>query len=234
MDPSVEQQTPPPEGRKLTPELKELLKPGKTAVIVVDVQGAYCDPNEVLPTLLHSDTDELQEMAERLSEFVDKAREAGVTIVWTKMAEHPDHVSPNLSFKMRVDDTPPISTPDTPGFDYYKVTPREGDIEIVKSHYNSFDGTNLDDQLKERDIQTVVLVGGYASRCITATGFGAADTRDYNLFVPNDLVAVPRRFESEKAAALSVIDTTIGYVVPSADIASVWSENLPQAQTAAT
>ena len=47
MDPSIEHSTPLPEKRKLTPELKELLVPSQTAIIVVDVQGAYCDPGEV-------------------------------------------------------------------------------------------------------------------------------------------------------------------------------------------
>lgn len=228
MDQNIESQSLGPERRKLTPELKELLSPNQTAVIIVDVQGAYCDPTEVLPTLLNSDTDDLQEMARKLTGFVNNARNAGATIVWTRMAEHPDHVPENIRLKMQVDNTPPIATPDTPGFEYYNVKPQEGDIEIVKTHYNSFDGTNLDEQLRERGIKTVVLTGGYASRCVQATAFGAADSRGYNLFVPDDLVGVPRKFATEKQAMLSVVDGIIGYVVPSEDITNVWNAQAPQ------
>jgi|TARA_Y100000310_G_C20658222_1_gene803166 nicotinamidase-related amidase len=52
------------------PELTALLDPKHTALLVIDPQKGYCDPNEVLPRLLDTDTDELQAMIPRANEFV--------------------------------------------------------------------------------------------------------------------------------------------------------------------
>src|SRR5688572_26439613 len=72
---------------ELRPGERELLNPKECAVIAVDVHGAYCDPAEVLPTLMKSGTNRLQSIVPQLGEFLDSARQSGALVVLTKMKE---------------------------------------------------------------------------------------------------------------------------------------------------
>ena len=80
----------------LNKELFKILNPKHTALLVIDIQKGYCDPNEVLPRLLKTGTDELQAMIPRLNEFIKVARGYNIPIVWTRMTEDPEYVPENL------------------------------------------------------------------------------------------------------------------------------------------
>lgn len=207
--------------RVLNPELKEILNPRKCAILVVDIQGSYCDPTEVFPTLIESDTDELQELIPVVEQFIDSARKKNIPIIWTKMIEDPEHMPENLKRKMKIDGTPPLSIPGTKGFELL-VEPQEEDIRIIKNHYNTFTGTDLDNILRGKGISTLIIIGGYTSRCVSATAIMASDHLGYDVVVPKDLVGVPRKYADEHKSALSVIDSILGYVLDSGQIIDTW------------
>ncbi len=208
---------------KLHPELREILDPRKCAILVVDIQGSYCDPTEVLPTLLGSGTENLRQVIPKLEQFINTVRRYGILIIWTKMIENPALMPENLKRKMEIDGTPSISTPNTKGFDLL-LQPKEGDIEIVKNHYNAFTGTDLDNILRGKGINTLIIVGGYTSRCVSATVLMASDHLGYDVVVPRDLVGVPEAYANEHQTALGVIDSILGYVLDSGKIISAWEE----------
>lgn len=210
----------------LPQELKEILAPHRTAVIVIDAQGSYCNPNEPLVRdLMGSDTDDLQKMLPRLHSFIDEARSKGVKIVWTQMIEDPRDTQPNLRRKMELTDTPPLSVAGTPAFELL-IPPQEGDHIVVKRTYNAFTGTDLDTYLKHQGISSLVITGAYASRCVDATAIVAADALGYDVFVPKDLVGVPRRISDEPTQTLKRFDTIFGWVVPSQAITEAWKPAL--------
>ncbi len=68
------------------------------------------------------------------------------------------------------------------------VTPPPGELVLTKSRTGPFSTTNLDEILKQRGIETLVLMGISTSGCVLSTVRWAADI-DYGLIVLSDCCA---------------------------------------------
>ncbi|MBN3491134.1 cysteine hydrolase [Acholeplasma equirhinis] len=78
------------------------------------------------------------------------------------------------------------------GPDYQYISGLEvdkSDIEITKVFNNSFWQTNLDQILKEKRIDTVIISGNALEHCVTATYFGAKERGYRVLFLQRGIVA---------------------------------------------
>lgn len=216
----------------LSPQLAEMLKPQQTGIIVVDVMNSYFSGDGVLAKMIGFDTTVLDATAKKIKAFLEAAREhSPATVVFTRMLERPDAVPPNLARKMEIGDTPPLVEENGPGWDYYEVSPLPDDHEITKTHYNSFTGTDLDAHLRSKGVSSLIVVGGYGSRCVARTAESAADDFGYNTFVPPDLIANPDSLDKpgiapvadEIAGFLQSFDIILGYTPQSQAILNAWA-----------
>ncbi|WP_331726086.1 cysteine hydrolase [Streptomyces sp. NBC_01012] len=71
-----------------------------------------------------------------------------------------------------------------------RLAPQDGDITVRKIRYGGMSTTDLDQQLRERGITTLVVSGISTSGVVLSTVIGAADL-DYQLYVLSDGVADP-------------------------------------------
>ncbi|MBT2488103.1 cysteine hydrolase [Streptomyces sp. ISL-96] len=71
-----------------------------------------------------------------------------------------------------------------------RLAPQDGDIMVRKIRYGGISTTDLDQQLRERGITTLVVSGISTSGVVLSTVIDAAD-RDYQLYVLSDGVADP-------------------------------------------
>ncbi|MFE5096104.1 cysteine hydrolase family protein [Streptomyces sp. NPDC056638] len=71
-----------------------------------------------------------------------------------------------------------------------RLAPQNGDIIVRKIRYGGISTTDLDQQLRERGITTLVVSGISTSGVVLSTVIDAAD-RDYQLYVLSDGVADP-------------------------------------------
>jgi nicotinamidase-related amidase len=71
-----------------------------------------------------------------------------------------------------------------------KVAPQDGDIIVRKTRVGAFSTTDLERQLRDRSIDTLVLAGISTSGVVLSTVRDASD-RDYRLFVLSDATADP-------------------------------------------
>nr|WSZ99374.1 cysteine hydrolase [Streptomyces sp. NBC_00857] len=71
-----------------------------------------------------------------------------------------------------------------------RLAPQGGDIIVRKIRYGGMSTTDLDEQLREREITTLVVSGFSTSGVVLSTVIDAAD-RDYQLYVLSDGVADP-------------------------------------------
>jgi nicotinamidase-related amidase len=71
-----------------------------------------------------------------------------------------------------------------------RLAPQDGDIMVRKIRYGGMSTTDLDQQLRERGITTLVVSGISTSGVVLSTVIDAAD-RDYQLYVLSDGVADP-------------------------------------------
>lgn len=62
------------------------------------------------------------------------------------------------------------------------VIVKDGDLKIIKNFPSAFQKTDLDNALREKEINTVFLCGLSAVGCVLATYYGAME-RDYDVFM---------------------------------------------------
>lgn len=81
-----------------------------------------------------------------------------------------------------------ICRADEPGSDYYRLFPEDGDIEIEKVLFDGFHGTDLEEQLRAREIDTVLVAGVTTDCCVDQTARSAFH-RNFNVIVVSDACA---------------------------------------------
>jgi nicotinamidase-related amidase len=173
--------------------------------------------DEPLARLKNSTTNEITAAIPRIDSFIDYCREKNVPVIWTQMIESPELSPENIANKMRSGNTPAISSPGTPGFDFLGQIPKPNDKVIIKKYYDAFAETDLFEYLSSHSVVNVIIVGGYTSKCILGTSFGA-NNHGLNVYIPTELVSNVDSELNEAAVALEIIDGVLGYVVSVNDI----------------
>lgn len=157
----------------------------KTALLVIDVQGEYFDPDG--PAYVPAGADVLP----NILGLVDRFRAAHLPVVFVQHAHRPDG-----SDVGRMGD---FAGPDE-GESFVAGTPRvellaelgvgESDIVVRKCRYNSFHGTDLDSILRTLGVRAVVISGLMTSFCCETTARDA-HARDYEVLFISDANAGP-------------------------------------------
>ena len=94
----------------------------------------------------------------------------------------------------------------------------------------------MHEHLQQRGVRTLVIIGGYGSRCVAATAIVGADVYGYNVFVPKDLIAnldepdttSTRGGVDEIPGFLQALDTIWGYAPNSGSILRTWERPTTQ------
>lgn len=134
------------------------------------------------------------------------------------MIEDIEESPKNIAEVMRADEDRVEVKKDSPGFQIVgKTKPLKGENVVIKRYYDAFANTNLDEQLKLDGIESVVLVGGYASRCVLGTAYGA-NGHDYRIVVVRDLVVNQISNIDELSSFYKVVDAILGYAVSENDL----------------
>ncbi len=135
-----------------------------TVLVVVDVQRDFC-PGGALPVA------EGDKVVPTLNQYIEKFREAGVPIIFTRDWHPPDH----SSFKDQGGPWPPHCVQQSRGAEFHPDLTAPPEVEIVSKAdkrdeaYSFFQGTDLATKLHERGIKRL-LVGGLATDyCVKET-----------------------------------------------------------------
>ena len=96
-----------------------------------------------------------------------------------------------------------------------ELVPGENDIEFVKKKPSGFHGTPLLGYLIDRNVDTVIVVGGATSNCIRATVFDGA-SYNFRVIVPHE--AVFDRFAISHAISLFDMNRQFADVVAVDDV----------------
>ena len=207
-------------------ELISLLEPDKCALLVVDKQEGYIGSDQPLIKLRNTNTEQLKKIMTQLDIFIDEARRINIPVIWTKMVENVDESPANISLKMRIGNTPSVIKSTDKSFEIYgHARPKQDEKVIIKKRFDAFIGTDLDEHLKKNQRSTLVLTGGYASRCLLATSF-VGNSLGYNIAWAKDLVGVPDIFMKELPIAIGIVDSILGYTFESSELLSVWKNQL--------
>ena len=128
-----------------------------TALLVIDVQ------NDVMAGAHRRD-----DVVTNIAALVERARAAAVPVIWVQHSAD-EHLIQG-----------------TEGWQYVPELPRDASEPVVHKRYgDSFEDTNLEAELAQRDVGRVVVAGAQTDECIRSTIHGAF-TRGYDTVLVGD------------------------------------------------
>lgn len=161
-----------------------------TAVIVVDMQNDFCHPDGYYASTGRN-IGPLSAAIAGVERVVESAREFDVMIVFTQLTHDAQHgaIEDRHTIKPRKwSATGRRLIPGSWGAGIVdECTPRPGDIIVEKYGYSAFEGTQLEQVLRERGITTVLLCGVVTYACVLSTAFSAFD-KGFDVCLVSDAV----------------------------------------------
>ena len=184
-----------------------------TALVLVDLLNDFLAEDGKLASQIGPMLEKL-DFYTNMARLISGTRAAGVSIIYAPhgIDEHSfdgiKHVHPR--FQWALDNQ--VLRKHTYGGDFYApFRPTAGDI-VIDHHrmFDSFQGTNLEAQLKKNGIEKVVLAGLTSQTCIEGTGRHALEAGFHVTFLKD---AVAEFTEKAHQAALEVSYPTFGHEV---------------------
>jgi ureidoacrylate peracid hydrolase len=168
------------------------VEPARTALLVVDLQNDFCHSDGYFAGI-GFDVRPCADAAARMRPVVPQARALGLTVVWTMStnADPPVHrLLPHRFRREGVEGRPPDRfVPGSWGWQLVEgLEPEDDELVVRKPRYDAFLRTSLEDDLRNRGIDTLV-VGGVITNCCVDTSARSAFMRGFDVLVLEDCVA---------------------------------------------
>lgn len=206
--------------------------PAHTALVIVDVQNDFCDPEGSLAKI-GNDVTAAVEMVPRLERLIEQAREASVPVIFIQTIH--DETNDTPQWLNRHGGEPGAKRSGitcrtgTWGGEFYRVAPLPGEITVIKYRYSAFVGTNLDIVLKTLGIRSLLFTGVATEVCVESSlrdGLFA----EYYVSLVEDCAAT----YSQEAHDNSVrtVGRNFGTVVDSGYLSGLWAQEPALAVTA--
>ncbi|HEY0249831.1 MAG TPA: isochorismatase family cysteine hydrolase [Gryllotalpicola sp.] len=198
--------------------------PAHTALIIVDVQNDFCDPEGSLAKI-GNDVSAAVAMVPRLEKLIDDARAARLPVIFIQTIHDETNDTPQWLNRHAGEPGPGRSSSTCRtgswGGEFYKVAPLPGEITVIKYRYSAFVGTNLDIVLKTLGIQSLLFTGVATEVCVESSlrdGLFA----EYYVSLVEDCAAT----YSQEAHDNSVrgVARSFGTVVTSDYLSGLWAE----------
>ena len=202
--------------RVLAPE------PGRTALVIVDMQRGFLDRGEAM------EVPPAREIVPVIRSLLNVFRAKRLPVVFTEFVYsesapvliaslHPEHQPAppraprgfGLPSSSCLEGTPSAET-------VPELAPRPGEIVVRKRGYDAFAGTPLDGALRARNVTSLVVTGTMTDICVLAT-VTAALHREYRVSVVEDGVAT--LWPEIQRATLDIIGRAYGRVVTGKEVA---------------
>jgi nicotinamidase-related amidase len=161
--------------------MTDQIDPQRAALLVMDYQNGVVDM-----------LDETDDLLSRASDAIVTARRAGAHVGYVRVAfedEDLEAFPPTSGMGRRVGASGRALHNDSPSTAVHeRVAPEPGDTIVRKVRVGAFSTTDLDEQLRERGIDTLILAGISTSGVVLSTVRDASD-RDYRVLVLADATA---------------------------------------------
>lgn len=195
------------------------------AVLVIDMQNDFCDPNGVMAKR-GFDVTALPGLVSRLERFVNAARLFQVPVIWVRTTHDDTTNSPvwlaRHSLTLRAENPPESNCrPGTWGADFWEVKPQEDEPEVIKHRYSAFAGTSLDWVLRALQKQSLLITGVSTEACVESTvrdGF----FHEYHVNLVEDCCASYSQDRHDET--LRNVRSKFGLVASSDDIIDQWEQ----------
>lgn len=200
------------------------LRTDKTALMVIDMQNAFCHPKGSLTAQRGFDTSALRGAVEPCRVLVEAARAISLPLIFTQYVYRADYA--DAGWRMR-EVTPEIIgsgslAAGTWDADFVEgLKPQAHDIVVQKNRPSAFYSTPLESYLRSMAIESLVICGVTTNICVETTARDAGQ-RDYRTFVVADATAEmePDRHDG----ALKALALMFARVLSVDEVLRAWSE----------
>ena len=203
-------------------ELKDWIAPARTALLLIDMQVDFADPQGGLG-LDGYDMTAPQAAVQQAGLLADAARAAGVACVFVRLITRPEDETSFLTEwkNRRGAKDRPLCRQGSWGAEFVGPQPKGGEMVFSKKRYSAFHGTGLDAALRGLGVDTLVVAGLTTECCIDAAVRDAFE-RDYHVFVVDDATACydPALHQ----AALKALSLNCAFQVSAQDVRDSWNK----------
>jgi len=210
--------------QEILDSLEEQVNPKHTALIIVDPQGDFCADDGAM-SRMGKDISRMQGAVQRLNPFIQRARETGLKIVWTRSIAVPDKARPSYRARDIVREAIAkgiaFVKEGSYGADWYSeiIKPLPDEYIITKCHYDAFEDTDLDLILSSGGIKTLLLTGFVANVCVETLA-RRGYIKGYYIVLVSD--CTDSFTEREFRSTVYNIENYFGRVATSAEIMNIW------------
>ena len=157
------------------------IDPRKTALVLIDLQEGIVSR----PLAPHSGPHVVQNASRLAARF----RALGADVILVRVSFHPDfndflHVPADIPVQFNPSGFPPNWADLVP-----EISPQPGDLIITKRQWGAFYGTELDLQLRRRDVKTIVLGGISTNIGVESTARSAYEHGYAQIFVEDAMTS---------------------------------------------
>lgn len=197
------------------------LEPGRTALLVVDMQRGFLRPGEAMEVA------PARECVPRIRALLDTFRAKRLPVAFTEFVYseaapllvgelHPEHKPARPGAPTGFGRPSSACLEGTPSAETVEeLGPAPGELVVRKRWYDGFAGTPLDGALRARGVTSLVVTGTMTDICVLATVIGAFN-REYRVTVVEDGVATLR--PEIQHATLDIIGRAYGRIVAAKEI----------------
>jgi nicotinamidase-related amidase len=216
------------EGKQVFTELSELVAPGHTALLLIDMQRDFVERDGYFGSL-GIDLTMYDETRPRLAALLGAARRHNVLVIHVQNTALPNRMSDSpaqIRFNLRMHQSarrggPPLryTVPGTPGHEFAgELAPLPGELVVRKYRSSAFWGTNIELLLRSNGIQTVVAGGCTTEGCVESTARDAMFS-DYYVVIADDCVGSD---DKEQHDASMLLMSHRFDMASASEIAAVW------------
>jgi ureidoacrylate peracid hydrolase len=184
------------------------------AVMIIDVQNDYC--HEAGTIGRHIDREAIAGMVDGVVRLRSAARRAGVPVVFVRTVHSPLTDTPSWLQRQGNDQ---VCRAGSFGAEFYRVEPGSDDIVVTKHRYSGFIGTPLEQVLRSRGIDALVVAGIGSNVCVEST-VRDAYMLDFNVIVVRDATTGEADLHEP---CLEGISRHFGSVTTVDEVARVWA-----------
>lgn len=183
----------------------------KTALVVIDMQNAFCKPGGILSV------DSARSIVPNVNRLAQSLRSAGGSVFWIQMkieseAAWPVYLGDIVSRRDSIEKILADLSPSGEGTKLWpKLDVKDGDTVLPKNRFSAFlpKACTLMEHLEQKGIDTVVIAGTLTNVCCESSARDAA-MHDYKVIFPSDANAA--RYESAHQWSLETIAQCFGDV----------------------
>jgi len=170
---------------ELRKKMAKQLRPGKTALIVVDVQNDFCH-NQGIFGKRNFNLSYVEKAVNNILHFMNQCRHYSLPIIFVRTLHSSWTDSESWIGRMEgAAREMPICRPDSWGAEFYKVKPLAEDFIVTKHRFSGFVGTDLALVLRSKRIETLLMTGVATNVCVETTARDGFNL-DYRIILVED------------------------------------------------